>query len=142
MAAVPVVLDSNVLVSGLRSRLGTSYRLLMLLGGDRLRPVVTVPLVLEYERALLDPAHGVPLSPGDIGKFLDFLVSVADRRRVHFLWRPGLRDPHDDMVLEAAVNGASRHIITFNKRDFVGGERHGVRVVNPGEFLRLIGVTP
>ena len=134
-----VVLDTNVLVAGLRSRRGASFRLLSLWGTQRFVPCVSVPLVLEYEDALLRDIHG--LSPEVVEDVLDYLCSVADRRTIHFLWRPFLRDPRDDMVLEVAVGGRCQTIVTHNLRDFAGCERFGVRALTPREFLRLLGET-
>lgn len=64
---------------------------------------------------------------------------MADRRLIFFLWRPFLRDPGDDMVLEVAVEAGCEFIVTHNLRDFAGSERFHVRPVSPGEFLRLLG---
>jgi len=64
---------------------------------------------------------------------------VARRQDIFFLWRPRLRDPSDDMVLEAAVAGGCSQIVTFNLRDFEPGEHLGVRAVTPQTFLRTIG---
>jgi putative PIN family toxin of toxin-antitoxin system len=135
-----VVLDTNVLVSGLRSRRGASFALLALVGADRFTTVVSVPLVVEYEHALLDPAHGLPYGAGEIRRFLDYFCAVSNRREVHFLWRPSLPHPGDDMVLEAAVAGRCKHIVTFNIRDFAGVERFGIRALPPAEFLKILGV--
>ncbi len=135
-----VVLDSNVLVSGLRSRRGTSFGLLSLVGTGRFNTVVSVPLVVEYEQALLDAGHGLPYGAGEIQRFIDYFCTVSDRREVHFLWRPFLPDPSDDMVLEAAVAGRCKYIVTFNVRDFAGVERFGVRALPPAEFLKIMGV--
>lgn len=133
------VLDSNVLVSGLRSRRGSSFKLLALVGGDAFTTVVSVPLVVEYEKALRDSRHALPYTPGEIGRFLDYFCSVSERRRVNFLWRPCLPDVMDDMVLEAAVAGRCRYIVTFNVRDFVGVERFGIRALPPAGFLKVLG---
>jgi putative PIN family toxin of toxin-antitoxin system len=139
MIRVRAVLDTNVLVSGLRSRRGASFRLLNLVGTGRFTTVVSVPVVVEYEHALLDPMHGLPYGVGEIRRFIDYFCAVSDRRRVHFLWRPLLPDANDDMVLEAAVAGRCRHIVTFNVRDFAGTERFGIRALPPTEFLRILG---
>jgi predicted nucleic acid-binding protein len=57
--------------------------------------------------------------------------------RLAFLWRPIARDPDDDMVLEAAVNGRADVLVTFNIRDFSGGAKNfGLAVLSPGEALR------
>lgn len=69
---------------------------------------------------------------------LDFVCSVAYHQAIFFLWRPALRDPGDDMVLELAVAAGADFVVTFNTRDFAGSERFGLRVVRPGELLRLL----
>ena len=139
MSLTRIVIDTNVLVSGLRSRQGMSYRLLSFLGGRLYRPVVTVPLVVEYEQSLCDPRTEVPFSAVDIGKYLNFVCSVSDCRKVHFLWRPFLRDQNDDMVLEAAVSGQCEYIITFNLRDFKNVGKFGIVAITPGDFLKEKG---
>ena len=139
MSLTRIVIDTNVLVSGLRSRQCMSYRLLSFLGGRLYRPVVTVPLVVEYEKSLCDPRAEVPFSAVDIGKYLNFVCSVSDCRKVHFLWRPFLRDQNDDMVLEAAVSGQCEYIITFNLRDFKNVGKFGIVAITPGDFLKEKG---
>lgn len=131
-----VVLDTNVLVVAMRSRQGASYRLLTLLSSGKFEVSVSVGLVLEYESAL---GRIAPLDEGNIDNVLDFVCSVANKPKVYYLWRPVLRDPNDDFVLEVAVAGGCEAIITFNKRDFAGAERFGIRVVSPREFLAEIG---
>ena len=58
--------------------------------------------------------------------------------RSHYLWRPQLRDPNDELVLEAAINGHARMLVTFNLRDFAGASRFGIEVVLPREALRRL----
>jgi putative PIN family toxin of toxin-antitoxin system len=139
MSNPEIVIDTNVLVSGLRSREGASYRLLSLLGRGRFHVNVSVPLVLEYEDVLLRPGTGIPLPPVAVDDVLDYICSIARHHRIFFLWRPFLKDPQDDMLLELAVKSNSTWIVTFNTRDFVGCERFGVRAAAPAEFLRSIG---
>jgi len=73
---------------------------------------------------------------------IGYLCSIALRHRIHYLWRPVLPDPKDDMVLEVAVAGRCESIVTFNERDFRGTERFGIRVITPLAFLREIGEIP
>jgi putative PIN family toxin of toxin-antitoxin system len=134
-----IVLDTNVIVSGLRSRRGASYRILTLVGSERFGLNLSVPLVIEYEDVLLRPESAVPLPPGEILEVLDHLCSAARHHKIFFLWRPLLKHPKDDMVLEIAVKSASRRIVTSNRKDYTGCERFGISVVTPGEFLRSIG---
>ena len=128
-----VVLDTSVLIAGLYSRRGA------MLGGKAFEIIVSVPLVLEYEAVAKAKAPELGLTHGDVDDVIDYLCSVADRREIFFLWRPFLRDPGDDMVLEVAVEAGCEFIVTHNLRDFSGSERFRVRPVSPGDFLRLLG---
>lgn len=135
-----VVLDTNVLVAGLRSRRGASYRLLSLIGTGKFAPCVSVPLVLEYEDVLKREVHD--LASEDVDAVLDYVCRVADRRKIHFLWRPQLRDSKDDMLLELAVAARCTVIVTHNESDFRGSERFGVEPLSPRDFLGRIGELP
>jgi len=141
MAGPPrVVLDTNVIVSALRSRRGASNRVLSEIGTGRFVHAVSVALAFEYESAVLRPETGVRLARPLIDDVLDYVCSTAERQRIYFLWRPVLPDPSDDLVLEVAVHAGCTMIVTFNARDFRGAERFGIRVVTPGAFLRLLQV--
>ena len=135
-----VVLDTNVLVAGLRSRLGASNRVLSLVGSGRFDHVVSVALLFEYEAAVMRPESGIQLPRSVINDVLDYVCAAGERQQIYFLWRPTLPDPSDDLVLEVAVHGRCDRIVTFNTRDFVGSERFGVRVETPTVFLRSLGV--
>ncbi|MFQ5794465.1 MAG: putative toxin-antitoxin system toxin component, PIN family [Candidatus Bipolaricaulia bacterium] len=139
MAETKVVLDTSVLVAGLRSRRGAAFALLSLVGTGRFDIALSVPLVLEYEDALLRQVEESWLKESDVGDLLDYLCSVAIRQEIFFLWRPYLRDPEDDMVLELAVAAGCEAIITYNRRDFANAESFGLRVLTPAEFLDEIG---
>lgn len=138
-----IVLDTNVLIAGLRSRRGASFRLLSLIGAStRFEINLSVPLVLEYEDAVKRQSRALGLSHAEIDAVLDYLCAVARHRDVFFLWRPYLRDPKDDMVLELAVEAQCRNIITFNQRDFAGSLDFGIEAITPKQFLREIGDNP
>ena len=77
-------------------------------------------------------------TPEDIGDFLDYILSVSIECRIHFLWRPHLPDPKDDLVLEVALAGCAAFIITHNTRDFHGAEALGIQVVTSDEFLSIL----
>jgi putative PIN family toxin of toxin-antitoxin system len=141
MSAINVVMDTNVLVAALRSKRGGSYRLLMLLADDIYVPNISVPLFIEYE-SVLKREGMVPeaLSKGDIEDILDYLLSKSSIRKVFYLWRPLLKDPKDDLVLEVAVESQSEYIITFNKKDFRRAGKFGIKIVTPKEFLQERGI--
>ena len=139
MAGPRVVVDTNVLVAGLRSRRGVAFRLLSEVGKGRFEIALSVPLVLEYEDALLRPQVG-NLGQTDVDAVLDYFCKVAHLQQIFFLWRPLLPDPQDDMLLELAVAARCQAIITYNVRDFVGAEKFGISILEPGPFLSGLGV--
>jgi putative PIN family toxin of toxin-antitoxin system len=132
-------LDTNVLVSALRSRLGASFRLLSLIDSGKVSLCVSVPLVLEYEAATKRHAKTMGLTYTDIDNILDYLCLAAEHHRVYYLWRPTLKDPNDDMVLELAVSCKAEAIVTYNSGDFKGVEQFGIRILSPKDFLKQIG---
>jgi putative PIN family toxin of toxin-antitoxin system len=136
-----VVLDTNVVVAGLRSRRGASFKLLSFLDQGRFEIALSVPLLFEYEDVLARFSHEGFYEQRDIDDFLDHLCQVAHRQSVFFLWRPYLPDGRDDMVLELAVAARCEAIVTHNQRDFEGTERFGVRVFAPKDFLYTLEVS-
>lgn len=133
-----VVLDTNILAAGLRSRNGASFAVLKLVADRRLRPLVTTALFLEYEEVLgrAEQRQASELSIPQINQLLAEFAALSEPVEVHFLWRPQLTDPKDEMVLEAAVNGRADALITHNVRDFVIPARlFDISVLRPGDFL-------
>lgn len=130
-----MVLDTSVLVSGLRSRQGASFQILSRIGAGTFELAVSVPLVLEYEDALIRHLPAIGLTEAGVGAVIDYVCSVAVRQEIFFLWRPVLRDPGDDLVLEVAVAANCDAIITHNLRDFAGARRFGLPGLTPGAFL-------
>jgi putative PIN family toxin of toxin-antitoxin system len=139
MPAPQIVIDTNVIVAGLRSRRGSAFRLLTLVGTGLFDIHLSVPLVLEYEEVLLRQLPNLPVTETAIRDLIDFHCAVAKHHAIFFLWRPYLRDPKDDMVLELAVKAGCESIVTYNTRDFTGVEQFGLQAIEPGIFLQSIG---
>jgi putative PIN family toxin of toxin-antitoxin system len=139
---VRAVFDTNVIISALMSSTGASFALIRLVRAGVLRPAVTAPLVFEYDDVANRPGRLPHFWPAEITGFLDWFVSVSSQHKVHFLWRPLLRDPKDDMVLEAAVAASADFLVTFNTSDFDGASTLGVRIVTPLQLLALIPSAP
>jgi len=88
---------------------------------------------------LVAQARALGIDARTIDDILDYVCQVARRREIFFLWRPFLKDPKDDLVLELAVESESEFIITYNRRDFAGIETFGIKVLTPKEFLQKLG---
>jgi putative PIN family toxin of toxin-antitoxin system len=138
MAGVRLILDTAVMVAAIRSDTGASRRLLLAALERRLTLLASVPLMIEYQAVMTRPEHlkASGLSAADIEVLLDAVAAVVEPVRLAFLWRPVVRDPDDDMVLEAAVNGKADALVTFNLRDFAGvANKFGIAVLSPGEAV-------
>jgi len=134
-----VILDINVLIAALRSCRGASFKVLNLLGSGLFQLSVSVPLVLEYEGVTKRMSRSLELSHSDIDDILDYICLAAEHREIFYLWRPCLKDPMEDMVLEVAVESESDFIVTHNIRVFIGIEHFGVKAITPRQFLEEIG---
>lgn len=140
MKRLEVVIDTNVLVSALKSKRGASFKLLTLIGQNKFDINLSVPLILEYEDVAKRLIGGTALNEEDTNDILDYICSVSNRREIFYLWRPFLKDPKDDMVLELAVTSNCDMIVTYNKKDFKGVEEYfGIRLLTPKELLLEIG---
>ena len=133
-----VVLDTDVLVAASRSRLGASRAWLQAVLTGEVTALMSVPLMVQYEAVLTRREHLVQsgMTIAEVGRFLDVLSVVTEPVDIAFRWRPALRDPDDEMVLEAAINGGADRLLTFNERDFRGANRFGVIVERPGPAWR------
>lgn len=134
-----VVIDTNVLVAALKSNQGASYKLINLIPSRKFEVYISVPLLLEYESIAKRYQDQTNLTEQEIDDIIDLICGLANEQEIFYLWRPHLKDPKDDMVLELAVAGGCGHIITFNLKDFVNIAVFGIQAVRPKEFLQLIG---
>jgi putative PIN family toxin of toxin-antitoxin system len=138
---VRLVLDTNVVVAAMRSPAGASAAILRAARQGHPTLLVSVPLALECEAICCEPEHRMAsgLSEREVDVFLTALIALAEAVETHFLWRPQLRDPGDEMVLEAAVNGRANVLVTFNLRDFgTTPSRFGMEILLPREAIRRI----
>ena len=137
-----VVLDTNVIIAGLRSRNGASYLLLDLVDRRELQLILNAPLIEEYEEVIRRPTHRRVhgLSDGDIFRFLRGLISAAEivetppHRRIILI-----RDPDDAVVVEAAIEGKADYLVTHNVRHFIEVADR-ISVVTPAALLRNIAI--
>lgn len=134
-------MDTDAIVAAMRSPAGASAALLRAARAGHVMLLATAPLCIEYESVCSRPEHmeAAGFTPADLTVFLDAVVNLVEPVEAWFLWRPQLRDPGDELVLEAAVNGRAEAVATFNRRDFLPATaRFGVEVLLPGEALRRV----
>ncbi len=135
------MLDTDVVVAAMRSPSGASAALLRELDAGHGSFGLSVALALEYETKCCLEAHyqAAGISRDDAEEFVTYLVSRAQPVQIHYQWRPQLRDPGDEMVLEAAVNWHADALVSFNHRDFgVAPARFGIDLLVPAEALRQV----
>jgi putative PIN family toxin of toxin-antitoxin system len=135
---VRVVADTDVIVAAMRSPGGASAAILRAARQSKITLLVSVPLAVEYEATCSEAEHRLAagLSEREVEIFLDAVMAMAEPVKTHFLWRPQLRDPGDEMVLETAVNGRADGLVTFDVRDFgTVPARFGIELMIPREVL-------
>lgn len=132
-----IIFDTNVLLSALKSSRGASYRVLSQVDRGLFQVHVSAPLVAEYE-AVLKRGH-LALAPQQIDDVVDYLCACAVHHKIFYLWRPALKDPDDDFVLELAVK-ANAAIVTWNVADFKRAASFGIAVMTPADLLQQLEI--
>ena len=143
-----IVIDTNVFLSAMFSNRGASFKLLELLIAsaeeDQLFNVVSVPLVMEFEEVLFRTKNRKRyeyFNDEELRQIISDVIAISHRTELHFLWRPFLKDAYDDKVLETAVNGGAKAIITFNTKDFEGVKKmFNIDIFTPSELLEKEGL--
>lgn len=139
MKIYKIVIDTNVMVAALKSERGASYKLLSIIDEEKFQISISVSLIFEYEDVLKRGDLNLSLEKEDIDDILDYICKIGDKREIFYLWRPYLKDPKDDLLLELAVESESDFIITYNKKDFESIDKFGLQALTPKEFLEKIG---
>ncbi|AFY80888.1 putative toxin-antitoxin system toxin component, PIN family [Oscillatoria acuminata] len=139
MKQYQIIVDTNVLLAGLKSSRGASYKFLTLLNDGRWCLNVSTTLVLEYEEILKRERVQLGLTLEEVDYIVNGICTIARHRQIFYLWRPIARDPDDDFLVDLAVECQADCIITYNKRDLQEAERFGIRILSPKEFLQEVG---
>lgn len=134
-----VVIDTNVFISALRSRRGASFKLLFETSKDKYESNISPALIFEYESIAKRNLNNLKIGEEHINAILDMICKTSNKCELFFLWRPQLKDPKDDHILELAIESQSDYIITYNKKDFKGIDKFGIEALTPKEYLELIG---
>ena len=137
---VPVVIDTNVFVAGLRSGGGASRQVLRRAVEGTYLPLFSNALWLEYEDVLGRPVWTTETSPEERLQVLAALAAAGRWVKIYYGWRPNLRDAGDDYLIELAVAGGARAIITHNVRDLRQSELRwlSIEILTPSECLERL----
>ena len=133
-----LVLDTDTVVAAMRSPAGASAAIIRAVQKNQVTLLLSVPLAMEYEAVCRRSEHRIEagLSERQVEIFLDAIVALTEPVKTHFLWRPQLHDPNDEMVLEAAVNGRADALVTFNLRDYgTAALQFGIEVLLPRDVI-------
>src|ERR1035437_7932869 len=134
-------MDTDAVIAAMRSPTGASAAIVRAVRQRQATLLLSVPLAMEYEAVCRRSENRMAagLSDRQVEIFLDAIVAMGEPVETHFLWRPQLRDPNDEMVLEAAVNGRADALVTFNVRDYGNAPaQFGVEVLLPREAIARI----
>jgi putative PIN family toxin of toxin-antitoxin system len=129
---VRIVLDTNVVVSGLLSGARPPGQILDRVVTGEFHPCVDDRLLAEYDDVLHRPR--LKLDPRRVETFLAFVRESA----VHVTCPTSditLPDPDDVALLEVAISAAAQCLITGNLKHFPEDQRAGVLVMSPAEFI-------
>jgi len=133
-----IIMDTNVLFAGLYSSSGASFQVLRLLDARKIKPVISTTLLFEYEDVLKREQTILELSHKQVDIILDNICALSKFQKIYFLWRPYLKDPKDDHILEVAVASKTKTIVTYNLKDFKHIEKFGIQAITPGNYLEVI----
>jgi putative PIN family toxin of toxin-antitoxin system len=134
-----IVVDTNVMVSALLGSVAAN-RVIDACLAKRCVPLMGAALFTEYE----DLSHrgelfqDCPLDRDEREELLDIFFAVCRWTRIHYVWRPNLRDEADNHLVDLAVAGNAEIIVTRNIRDFRDSELRfpAIRIIPPEIFLR------
>jgi putative PIN family toxin of toxin-antitoxin system len=132
-----IVIDTNVFISALKSKKGASYKLLFETSRKKYEQCISPALIFEYESVA--KRENLKINFEHIDDIIDMICLLSKKCEIYYLWRPFLKDPKDDLILELAIESNSNFIITYNIKDFEGVSQFGINVINPKEYLQIIG---
>lgn len=135
---IEIIMDTNILFSGLSSASGASFKILEHLALGRVHLALSTPLLFEYEDIIRRNQTALNLRDEDIDVVLDNLCVFSRFQQVYFLWRPYLPDAKNDLVLELAVTAKVKTIVTYNLKDFAGIDKFGVEAIVPKTLLERL----
>ena len=134
-----IVIDTNVILAGLRSNKGASYKLLSLLNDQRFQINISATLIFEYEAILKREEQKIGLTNEDIDEIINGICHLSNHHEIFYIWRPLAKDKDDDFLLDFALKCQAQFIISYNDKDLKPIEKFGISILTPKQFLQLLG---
>lgn len=129
-----IVLDTNVIVSGLLNPHGKPGTILQMVASRAVTICYDARIIDEYREVLLRPKF--PISEAEVDATLE-QIEAAGHLVTTTPLPQNLPDPDDEPFLEVALAGGAEYLITGNVRHYPEDRRRGGRVVSPVEFVEL-----
>lgn len=134
-----IVIDTNVILAGLRSKKGASYKLLTMLNDQRFQINISATLIFEYEEVLKREQQQISLTNEDIDDIINGICYLANHHEIFYIWRPLAKDKDDDFLIDLALKCQAQFIISYNNKDLKPIEKFGISILTPKQFLQLLG---
>ncbi len=129
-----IVLDTNVIVSGLLNPHGKPGIILQMVASRAVTICYDARIIDEYREVL--PRPKFPISEAEVDAILE-QIEAAGRLVATTPLPQNLPDPDDEPFLEIALGGGGDCLVTGNVRHYPEDRRRGMKVVSPGEFVEL-----
>ena len=135
-----VVIDTSVMISALIGRRGASREVIRRCLTGKYLPLISNPLFQEFEdvSSRKRVMEMCPLGGREIRDLLNAFYGVCSWVPIYYLWRPNLKDEDDNFLIELALAGNSRSIVTNNIKDLEAAELKfdDLRILTPQQILR------
>ena len=134
-----IVIDTNVVLAGLKSNKGASYKLFTILHDQRFKINISTTLVVEYEAILKRQQQQIGLNLEEIDNIINGICHLANHHQLFYIWRPFAKDKDDDFLIDLALKCQAQFIISYNQKDLQPIEKLGISILTPKQFLQLLG---
>ncbi len=135
-----IVIDTNVILAGLKSKKGASYLLLKHLNTNYFKINISTTLIFEYEYVLKREHENLGLTLEDVDEIINGICHLANHHKIYYLWRPLSKDPNDDFIIDLALKSQANFIISYNQKDLKTIAKFNISILTPKQFLQLLGV--
>ena len=129
-----IVLDTNVIVSGLLTPFGPSGKIVRMASAGELILYIDARILSEYQEVLHRPKF--KFNKDHISILLDF-IKLYGQFVSSLPLKNRLPDPDDEPFLEVAIAGKVRSLITGNIVHYPHSTREGIKIFSPSEFLEF-----